>query len=668
MDRYLLETDDEYRVMSQVGVKQYCYPERQPHNTIWDSAVGPDGKFYYALGSEISSSEYARLCRYDYETNTVEELFKVEDVILPTDRSIRASKFHSSIGFMPDGRMIMTTHTTDKSPRHPTWLPYAYYHHLWEGFAGGNIIVYDPKTGHAENLGIPVPHESIYGAVYEPAHNALFFLGFMRGYLYRYSLDDKRVINLGKVAEQYAFRLVVGVDGHVYGTSNTGWLFRVNTDTLKIEDLNFQMEHAPYDHGFRCNMMSIGRNGPDGRMYFTSMYSHSIYALDTKTDKVEDMGWYLPTERYSRRENRHGVHGMDFDKNGILWCAVTSLNNYVDKPESGIPAALIRWDIARGGKPEWCGAIGTPERGGAWMSEVAVSEDNILFMANSNHSLDGPGLIGVDLKKYDPTHADFHEILRDDYFDPASPRYIESNGMIFEQEEIAGQNPHMVQLPNLPPVLLWRALAPDHIEDSAVKGFFWEDSHTLCGVCGEKEQFYFEIQDAKLSKLIPAAEADQEKVKRALDRTVPQIDLKGKLPHLPGRQYKAVATAAAKMIGDRWLVGTLDGMLAIAGKDSVYALGPAGANGPIHALTATPDGTRVYGVAGDEDDIPVLFSYDDKEGLRWLGFTLHQFSKVSINDKFACTYVRSCQMSPDGKYLAIGADERMGTVAIYVLD
>ena len=92
---------------------------------------------------------------------------------------------------MTDGRMIMTTHTTDKSPRHPTWLPYAYYHHLWEGFAGGNIIIYDPKTGHAENMGIPVPHESIYGAVYEPAHNALFFLGFMRGHLYRYSIDEK---------------------------------------------------------------------------------------------------------------------------------------------------------------------------------------------------------------------------------------------------------------------------------------------------------------------------------------------------------------------------------------------------------------------------------------------------------------------------------------------
>ena len=138
--KYLLGIDDDYRVMSQVGVKQYCYPERFPHNAIWDSAVGPDGKFYFGLASEISSSNYVRLCRYDYETNSVEELFKIEDVILPQDRAIRASKFHSSISFLPDGRIIMTTHTTDKSPRHPTWLPYAYYHHLWEGFAGGEII------------------------------------------------------------------------------------------------------------------------------------------------------------------------------------------------------------------------------------------------------------------------------------------------------------------------------------------------------------------------------------------------------------------------------------------------------------------------------------------------------------------------------------------------
>ena len=116
----------------------------------------------------------------------------MEDVILPHDRQIRASKFHSSICFMPDGRLIMTTHTTDKSPCRPTWMPIAYYHHLWEGFAGGHILIYDPQTGHVENLGCPVPHESIYGACYDPATDSLFFTGWIRGHLYCFCLQERR--------------------------------------------------------------------------------------------------------------------------------------------------------------------------------------------------------------------------------------------------------------------------------------------------------------------------------------------------------------------------------------------------------------------------------------------------------------------------------------------
>jgi len=670
MKKYFLgemaETRD-YKLMSQAGVKQYVYPLRHTHNAIWDSTVGPDGKFYYALASEIATNNYVRFCRYDFNTHSVEELFKIEDVILPTDRSIRASKFHTSICFMNNGNIVATTHTTDKSPRHPTWMPIAHYHHLWEGFAGGHIIEYNPKTKEVKTLGIPVPQESIYGATYDPKHNALFFLGFMRGFLYRYSFDEKRVQCLGKVSENNSFRLTLGPDGNIYGSSRTGWVFKVDVDTLKIIDLNFQFEHVQYEYSTRYNMSSIARIGHDNRLYFAVMYSKNIYALDTKTGKMENMGWYLPTDRYIYGENRHGIFGMDFDNKGVLWYAVTSLNNYESYVEHGIPASLFRWDISRGGKPEWAGILGTPEFGGAWISEVSIfKKDNILYAANSNHSLDGPGLIGIDLDIFEPTMKNIAEPLKDKYFDPSDPGYIESNTFIHDQENLLNENPTAIQMKPFSPILLWRELAPDNIEESAVKGLYWEDNNTLKGVCGNAKQYVFTIKNNELVSLVPADEADPACIEKALSRDLPDFELKEALPHYPGRQYKAVTVAAASLSGGRMLVGTLDGMLAVVDKGKAYALGPAAFNGPIHQMASTPDGKKVYGVGGDEDDMAVLFSYSDDEGLRWLGFFDNGVTR-EINDVFYCTIVRSCAISPDGKYLAIGSDERIGTVVIYPL-
>ena len=654
MKKYLLNSRADHRLVSQQGLKQYCYPPRFSHNAIWDSNAGPDGKLYYGLATEIATAGYVRLCSYDYATNQVEELFKAEDVVLPLDRAIRASKFHSSICFMPDGRMIMTTHTTDKSPRHPTWMPIAYYHHLWDGFAGGSIIIYDPKTNKAENLGIPVPHESIYGSLYEPAHNALFFLGFLRGHLYRFSLDDHTTIDLGKVSETYSFRLVLGPDGHIYSASRTGHLYRINTQTLELQDLNYQFRHEPFEYTTFYNNLSIARIGPDKRLYLAGMYCKNIIALDTETDTFEDMGPYLTTERYSFDENRNGVFGMDFDSEGVLWYVVTSLNNYESYLEHGIPASLYRWDIARGGKPEHLGIIGTPERACGWNSEVVITKDDILYVTGSNHSLDGPELTGIDLKVFRQHMYEPGPMLEDRYFDPEAPEYIESAEFIHGQEALMGANPTSVALPvSGSQVLLWRALAPGNISDSAVLSLAWKDNDTLCGICGKEQNFAFIISGGKLTELKPT-DAAPEKAACA-----PVSDL----PWYPGRQYQAVACAEAPLPGGRKLVGTPDGILAIVDGEHVCALGAVTVNGPIHCLSAAPDGT-VYGVAGDEMDIGLLFSWDDKRGLRCLGHMAQGYGK-GIDDVFCCTYVTTCAVSPDGKHLAIGATERLGTVVIY---
>ena len=667
--KYTIQGPEDYRLIPMEGVRTYEFPLHHSHNAIWDSNVGPDGKLYFALASEIATSGYVRFCRYDYKTGEMEELFKIEDVIMPQDRAIRASKFHSSICFMPDGRICMTTHTTDKSPRHPTWMCYAYYHHLWEGFAGGNIVIYDPKTGHAENLGIPVPHESIYGSCYEPGHNAIWFLGFMRGHLYRYSLDDKSVMDFGKVSEDYSFRLVVGPDGNMYGASRTGHFYKVDTEKLEIKDLMYQFKHTPFEYMPRYNNLSIARNGADGKLYIATMYGTSFLAYDPKTETIEDMGPYLgDADRYSPRENRNGVFGMAFDSKGVLWYCVSSLNNYMENLEYGIPSGLYRWDIMRGGKPEFMGCVGTPERAGAWISEVGCTSDDILYITSTNHMLDGPQLIGVDLKLFDTAKACTGPLITDPWCDPDDPGYQADARANKVEEECLGANPPDAQLPlAAKPVLLWRALAPDHIPDSAVKGLFW-DGGKICGICGEKAKYAFTIEDGKLASLCAFADLpaeEQAKFEAGCAKKCFTKDDFTDLPYVPGRQYKAVASAEADLPGGKKLVGTIDGLLALVTEDGVCALGAPCANGPIHALSATPDGSRVYGVGGDEEDVATLFTWDAKRGLRPLGYMAFGGTKDDQDYVFRLTYATSLAVSPDGKYLAVASNERLGTVVIY---
>lgn len=669
MGSSLLNGIEDYKLIPQEGVRQYTFPPHHSHNAIWDSNVGPDGRFYFGLASEISTHGYVRLCVYDYHTDSVEELFRAEDVIMPQDRAIRASKFHSSICPMPDGRLIMTTHTTDRSPNHPTWMPVAYYHHLWESFAGSNIIIYDPKTKKPENIGIPVRHESIYGSRYDAAHNALFCSGIFRGHLYRVSLDDRSVIDLGKMSENFSFRLVIGSDGNLYGASRSGYLYKVDTETLKITDLGYQFQHTVTRYPSRYNNLSIARTGPDGRLYLAGMYSPYLLALDPPTGKIENMGKYIPTEKFNAEENRNVIFGMDFDTKGVLWYCVSAINDGGEHHEFGLPAGLFRWDVARGGKPEYMGIAGVPERAACTVSEVSVNKEDILYISSTNHMLDGPQVIGVDLKVFDTSKPETGGMVKDPYFLKNDPGYAKDRQQIKYYEDQAAANPTDVSYePACLPALLWRALAPDHIEDSCVKALFW-DGADLCGICGEKDTYAFRIRDGEIVMLKPLSElAGAEKYFFLAGSARPAFskDSFPPLPFVPGRQYKAVASAAADLPGGRKLIGTEDGLLAILENGKVKGLGAPSANGPIHALSAVPGKARVYGVSGDPEDIPTLFMWDDETGLTSLGCMAHGQGD-DIRKVFNLTCVTSLAVSPDGKYLAVGADERLGTVVIYRL-
>lgn len=666
MKEFLLSSPADYKVMCQTGVKQFVYPLDSIHNAIWDARVTRDGTLYFALATELTTAGYVRLCKYDFETNTVTECFRAEDVIMPSYKAIRASKFHTSIWELEDGRLIMTTHTTDRSPLHPSWMPYAYYHHIWEGYAGSNIILYDPKTGKAENLGIPVPHESIYGAAYDAKHNALFFTGMFRGHAYRYDLDKHELLDFGQVSENYAWRLLFDKNGDIIGGSRSGYLYKIDTNTLKLRDLNYRLPvktYPAYTGGdFKC--LSNGCIGPDGRLYMIAYYGRNFVAYDSDTDTFEDMGDYMPGfENYVDGETRNGSIAMEFDNEGVLWYVIFGRNCSSGIREKGLPSSLFRWDIARGGKPEWMGICGTKARSGSWTSELRISKDDIMYIIGSNHAADGPDITAVDLKQFRKDMYNFgDELLEDEYYvNPHSERYEKMADMFFEQEEIGEQNPWAVTLPMASkPTRLWRALAPDHVADSCIKAMCWEDDVTLSGVCGNEKEYLFRTVNGELTELI---EKENDLARYEALMATAKIAPVDNLPFYPGRQYQAVATASAEMAGGKQVIGTNDGMLAVKDGDKVFGLGPAVYNGPVRCLRATPDGSKVYGVGGHEDDIGMVFSYDETEGLRWLGHA--SYAPPSDDGAFHCSVLSCCAISPDGKRLAIGSDERLGQILYY---
>jgi hypothetical protein len=670
MKECLLNDKGDYKLMSQTGLQQYVFSLDSDHNAIWDTTIMPDGDPYFSLATELSTSGYSRLYRYHYKENKAEELFRVEDVIMPSERAIRASKFHTSISLMNDGKFVMTTHTTDKSPAHPTWMPIPYFHHLWEGYAGSNIVTYDPKTGKAENLGIPVPHETIYGSKYDPKHNALFFTGGFKGHLYRYSFDDKKLMDYGQMSENWSFRLLFDIDGNILANSRSGYMCRIHTDTLELEDLNYRIPFHTYpEYPADYKMLSNGGIGPDGRLYMCFAYSRKFVAFDSKTGSFEDMGDYLPAQSHAQGETRHGVFGCDFDNQGVLWYAVFSRNCDSGRKEIGLPSSLFRWDIARGGKPEWLGIIGTKKRGACWTSEVKINKDDIMYIIGSNHSMDGPDITAVDLKRYRSDMYNFgNELIEDEYFvNRENRRYLDMGNFLYEKMLIAEENRWEVPYSlAYEPVRIWRALAPKDIENSPIELLYWEDDKTLLGLCGKTARYVFKIFEGRLEKIVPA-EQDKDTLQK-LENKKPVVDKNkySKLPYYPGRQYKAVASAAVEFGEGRILVGTEDGMLAIVDNNRTHALGPAVYNGPIRCLVSSPNGPVVYGIGGDPDDIDMLFRYDDDSGLRWLGHV--SYSAPAAFSAINCPTLTSCTISPNGKILAVGSGDRLGTIMFYKLE
>ena len=700
-------SDEAARVMNQAGVRSRMAPlaEGDITNACWDGMVAPDGRFYFPLSSENGECGQTKLAYFDYDNDKVVECFDAKDVLLHPVRKLPHSKFHTSLNAIPrhalfpecpydeeDYLVVGVTHSTDRARHHAEWLPFGHHNHVWEGFPGSQILVYDPKNGHAWTLGVPVPQESIYGAKYDPNHNRLYMIGFMRGHIYCYDFNERRVIkDLGKMAEIFCYRLVLGADGHIYGCSKSGQMFKVDTDKVAIEHLEF---HAPAElFDMKCGLwyqyMVQGRVHPSGKyLYFVLASRPAMWRLEFATGEVTCVGNALPKDGLF--EHAGSIQGFDIDKEGVIWYAMQGVSGmkppymYIDR------SYLIRWDPDNGEDPYVCGLFGRPERIQCYVTEIEYDHknDRLFWVDTVSSTRLRPSAGGVDLAQFRKHYRERGPVSSDSAaFDrPMNAkewaRYELRQKKGVTTEENSADNPFQAWHPSkVEHTRVWMSLPRLEVEDSPIIGMAFDKKskdyrwklHVVSGRSGDFETaaFVMELVDGKVVKTTRFAEID-EKYKDWLRKNIlpqkPDLDESIKLPEATGRRYRAKASCVVDWNNDRKFVGTLDALAAIVNPDgSVFSLGNAAAYGPIRSMCTNKAKTKLWGVAGDDEDLGYVFEYDDVKGLRQRGIINYNIPNYFDGPTVANVLSSVC-LSPDEKYIAIGSCDRIAEVHVMVLD
>lgn len=311
--------------------------------------------------------------------------------------------------------------------------------------------------------------------------------------------------------------------------------------------------------------------------------------------------------------------GLHFDTEQVLWYGLFLFNALGESAG----CRLCSWDILRGGEPVDHGFIASDLRGVHTLSEVEGRGDR-LYICDGNHLFDRCGMLCVDLAALRQAEAagvtgplchdaapylpvkGGRELYPYDDFEERGGAYLRYMNRIKDHWQFYAANSESMSAPDTRVVRLWERVG----SACGARAVLAEDG-SLTGVCGQETALAFTIRDGALTDIRPADGFPPAETIALPEGT--------RLPGRAGRQYLAEPSAAVRMGDGSLLVGTKDGMLCRIQGERVFALGMACFNGPIHQLATDREGRRVFGVAGHELDLGMIFEYDDERGLRWRG-------------------------------------------------
>ena len=536
------------------------------------------------------------------------------------------------------------------------------------------LMEYNYVTGESKCLGMFTPHDTTYGGAFDPKNGDYFSITWMRGIGYVYNIHTGAVRCLGQVSDSHTSRLFPCSDGHIYGSTSSGALFRYNTD---IRDVEYLGVSAPdlMRHAVEVDGVLYFTTGPCG-VFGTGQ---ELYAYELKTRKLSVFGRAVPkAEAMSDNPAVYlNAYGMAVDSKKRLWYSCM-----IQVPGIGQSGSkLFMWDFLNGKEPVDCGYLGTEKQTISIPSEMHIYDD-VLYIADSNHVdvKDVPGgIMVIDLDEFVPALETAPRVMSHDYinylpFPAECSKYYPKDDFAERKacwdqhrkekairvQQFQKENNCRVDSNSTASVSVWEKVGR---ENAAIHSICWKDNENFSFFCGKNKTYRADCQlkDGKITLLkLEDAELPNISERKA---AVPDV----KMPAVPGRRYIAKAEASVKMPDGKIFIGTEDTMVGVIDGEKVFSLGQVCSGGGVHSLDCTADG-KVWGVAGHAEACGQVFTYSAEEGLVLRGIVPEV--RVPCGGRIVTCYrPTTLSLSPNDRYLAIGgADELGGVIVLDIQD
>jgi hypothetical protein len=252
-----------------------CHIVFAPQGTTTDGSgytaieIGKDGRIYVGAARY---GDYAWLLRFD---PMAKPLFMDKVVSLRNLTGERRSgintqgKIHSKILVGADGRVWFAS-----KQAHEIFETRPEYGADGDGFPGGHLCYFDPKTGFSRSMGILKKQEGVVAGAIDDARGKLYYRSEPKNVFLVYDIRTGEVRERGQVGTACRY-MAIDKGGMVYTVGRGATLCRFDPATDYVEDLAVKVAgEGGYDPPYVLAM------GPNGKLYGLGVSHPSIMEFD----------------------------------------------------------------------------------------------------------------------------------------------------------------------------------------------------------------------------------------------------------------------------------------------------------------------------------------------------------------------------------------------------